>query len=160
MKQTPQMIKAQRAMRPGHISLPGFMGADARDLSQLLNDDNETVKRLNLTHEAIARRMQALRRAGEAGLGDFIAVPPHFEVRVDSARGRLPCPFGERGLYPKTHITVRNLALGRELTYSELGIHLIGAHGFYEGLGSPYRLEPEALAAILEIQPETAGGDR
>jgi hypothetical protein len=154
MKQTPQMTKAQRAMRPGHISLPGFMGADARDLSRLLDDDHEAVKRLNLTHAAIARRMQELRRAGEAGLGDFVAVPPCFEVRVDAVRGRLPCPFGERGLHAKTYVTVRNLALGREISYSELGIHLIGVHGFYEGAGSPYRLEPEALATILDIRPE------
>jgi hypothetical protein len=32
-------------------------------------------------------------------------------------------------------------------------IHLIDSHGFYEGKGSPFRLEPAALVEILDIQP-------
>lgn len=155
MKETPQMQRARANMRPGKISLPGFLGGE-RDLARRLDEDAEAVKRLGLTHAAVAARMRALRDAGAAGLGEFIAVPPHFEVRVDSVRGRLPCPFGERGLHPKTNVIVRNLATGRELTYTDLHIHLVAAHGFYEGRGTPYRLEPADLAAVLEVGPDPA----
>ena len=86
--------------------------------------------------------MVELRDAGMAGLGEFLDVAPHFEVRVDSVRGKLPCPFGDPGIFPKTNTTVRNKRLGREITYTDLHIHLIGSHGFYEGKGSPFRLEP------------------
>lgn len=154
MKQPPSIRKAQEEMRPGHISLPGFMGVDPRDLAQLMNDDHEAVKALGLTHQRIAQRMRELRDAGLRGLGEFVAVAPCFEVRVDSARGRLPCPFGERGLHDKTYAIVRNLRLDREITYTDLNIHLVGVHGFYEGRGSPYRLEPRDLQAILDIAPE------
>lgn len=152
MKETPQMKQARENMRPGKLSLPGFLG-DERDLARLIDADLETVKRLGVTHAAVAARMRELRDAGAAGLGEFMTVPPHFDVRVDSVRGRLPCPFGERGLYPKTSITVRNLRTGREVTYTDLHIHLVAAHGFYEGAGTPYRLEPADLVSILEIQP-------
>jgi hypothetical protein len=151
MKQTPQMKKAEREMQPGHISLSGFLTGDSRDLAQLLNDDHEAVKALGLTHARIADRMRALREAGVPGLGDFVTVPPHFEVRVDSVRGRMPCPFGERGLHSKTFTIVRNTRLGREITFTDLHIHLIAVHGFYEGHGSPYRLHPADLCDILEI---------
>ncbi len=154
MKQTPPMKKAEREMRPGHISLSGFLGGETRDLAQLLDDDHETVKALGLTHARIADRMRRLREAGVGGLGDFVTVPPNFEVRVDSVRGRLPCPFGERGLHSKAFTIVRNTRLGRELTFSDLHIHLIAVHGFYEGRGSPFRLAPADLQAILEIAPE------
>jgi hypothetical protein len=154
MKQTPEMQAVQRAMRPGQITRDGFLGADSRDLADLLAADDAAVKALDLTHRRIAARMTALRDAGLRGLGDFISVPPHFEVRVDSVRGRLPCPFGHPGLLAKTNITVRNLALKAEVTFTDLNIHLIADHGFYEGRGSAFRFEPAGLADILEIRPE------
>jgi hypothetical protein len=81
-------------------------------------------------------------------------VPPHFEVRVESVRGGLPCPFGHAGLYPKLNVAVRNLAHGGELLFTELNIHLIEAHGFYEGRGAAFRVDPDVLAQVLELEPE------
>jgi hypothetical protein len=153
MKQTVQMDRIQEKMAPGVITLDGFLGSDRRKLIDILLEDNEAVKRANLTHQQIAQRMIDLRDAGMQGLGEFIDVAPHFEVRVDSVRGKLPCPFGDPGIFPKTNITVRNLQLDREVVYTDLHIHMIGSHGFYEGKGSNFRLEPKALAEILEIEP-------
>jgi hypothetical protein len=48
---------------------------------------------------------------------------------------------------------VRNTKLGREVTFTDMHIHMIGSHGFYEGKGSPFRLEPKQLAEVLEIEP-------
>ncbi len=151
MKQTVQLQKAQESMRPGVITRDGFLGADRRNLIDMLIEDDEAVKRRSLTHPEVAGRMIELRDAGLRGLGEFVEVEPHFEVRVDSVRGKLPCPFGDPGVFPKTNITVRNLALGRELTFTDLHIHLIYAHGFYEGKGSPFRLEPLELIGVLEV---------
>lgn len=137
-------------MRPGVIVRDGFLGDDARSLSAILEADEATVARLGFTHAALAARMRQLRDAGLRGLGEPIRVEDHFEVRVDTVRGALPCPFGERGLHAKTFTIVRNLNTGRELTYADLSIHLIATHGFYEGRGSPFRLEPEEIVAVLE----------
>jgi hypothetical protein len=156
MKQTVQMDRIQQKMQPGVITRDGFLGRDPRKLIDILVEDEGAVKRLDLTHRRIAERMMAMRDAGMRGLGELISVEPHFEVRVDSVRGKLPCPFGDPGIFPKTNVTVRNLALDRELTYTDLHIHLIGSHGFYEGRGSVFRLEPAELVAVLEVQPEEA----
>lgn len=152
MKQTPQMEKIEENMRPGVITLSGFLGNDDRKLIDILIDDDALVKRLGYTHKGIAEKMIEFRRKGLAGLGDFVTVDNHFEVRVDSVRGKLPCPFGDPGVFPKVNITVRNLKSGKELTYTDLNIHLILVHGFYEGKGSLFRLEPEDLITILEIE--------
>ncbi|MBN2050191.1 MAG: hypothetical protein JW760_07075 [Spirochaetales bacterium] len=152
MKQSPQMQRIQQNMRPGVITLEGFLGKDERNLSDILEEDNATVQRLGLSHESIARRMEELKDQGAAGLGEFIEVPPHFEVKVESVRGKLPCPFEHPGIYPKTNITCNNLRTGKSLLYTDMHIHLIGSHGFYEGKGSLYRLEPEDLADILEVE--------
>ena len=99
--------------------------------------------------------MVEMRDKGKRGLGEFISVDPHFEVKVDSVRGKLPCPFGDPGVFPKLNTTVRNLSLNQEVTYTDLHIHFILVHGFYEGKGSPFRLEPKALITVLEVeQPE------
>jgi hypothetical protein len=153
MKQTVQMQEIQNSMKPGVIVRDGFLGTDARNLVDILTDDEAGVARLGLTHRGIADRMVALRDAGAAGLGEFIDVPPRFEVRVDSVRGKLRCPFGDPGIFPKTNTTVRNTRLGREITYTDLHIHMIGSHGFYEGKGSQFRLEPGDLAEVLEVPP-------
>lgn len=148
------MRMIQEKMKPGVITRDGFLGAEKRNLIDILIEDDETVKRMNLTHQIIANRMIELRDAGMQGLGDFISVEPHFEVRVDSVRGKLPCPFGDPGIFPKTNITVRNLKKNREILYTDLNIHLIYSHGFYEGRGSPFRLDPKDLVEILEVNPE------
>jgi hypothetical protein len=152
MKQSPQMQRIQNNMRPGKISLHGFLGADTRNLIDILTEDEADVQRLNLDHSTIAKKMHSLFMKGKEGLGEFVPVPPCFRVRVESIRGKLPCPFEHPGLYRKINITVKNLNLNKEITYTALGLHLIEAHGFYGGRGSPYRLNPKELAQILEIE--------
>ena len=153
MKQTVQMDRIQEKMRPGVLARDGFLGTDKRKLVEILIADEGLVRRMDLFHQGIAERMIELRDAGQRGLGEFIHVEPHFEVRVDSVRGKLPCPFGHPGIFPKTNTTVRNLELDREITFTDLSIHMIAAHGFYEGKGSPFRLDPEELGVVLEISP-------
>jgi hypothetical protein len=153
MKQTVQMDRIQEKMQPGVYTRDGFLGTDRRKLIDILIEDDEAVKRMDLTHQRIAERMIELRDAGMRGLGEFITLEPHYEVRVISVRGKLPCPFGDPGIFPKTNTVVRNTDLDREVTFTDLHIHMVGSHGFYEGKGSPFRLEPAALATVLDILP-------
>ncbi len=151
MKQTPEYDAIQRQMAPGVITLDGFLGKDTRKLIDILNADDAVVRRAEVTHELIAERMQYFRDAGLDGLGEFMSLDGHFEVRVDSVRGKLPSPFGGPGMYEKVNTTVVNKNLGRQIVYTDLHIHFVRDHGFYEGQGSPYRIEPEELIAVLEV---------
>ena len=151
MKQTEQMKEIQERMKPGVITLDGFLGPDERNLIDILVEDDAEVKRLGLTHEQIAARMQELKDAGKEGLGDLISVAPHYEISVDIRRGKLPCPFGHRGLIRKSIILVKNYLNGREITFTDMNIHMIKEHGFYQGKGSSFRMEPGDLVDILDI---------
>jgi len=155
MKQTPVYDQIQQQMRPGIITLDGFLGTDERNLIDIINEDEGTVQRHNLTHEKIAQRMQEFREKGLAGLEEFILLDETFDVRVDSVRGKLPSPFGGPGMYGKINTTVVNKKLGKQITYTDLHIHFVRDHGFYEGKGSPFRLEPEDLITILEVQSDS-----
>jgi len=156
MKQSPQLDHIQEQMRPGVITLDGFLGTDKRKLIDILIDDDGTVRRLGRTHKAIARKMEYFRDAGKDGLGEFITVDGHFAVKVDSVRGKLPSPFGGPGIYPKVNTTVRNTKLQKEVVYTDMHIHFVRDHGFYEGQGSPFRLEPELLIEVLEVPQESS----
>ncbi|MGE4453816.1 MAG: hypothetical protein AB7D92_04720 [Sphaerochaeta sp.] len=156
MKQTPEYDKIQMQMQKGVITLYGFLGDDKRKLVDILESDNLTVRKYHTTHQAIAERMEYFREKGLGGLGEFITVDETFEVKVETVRGVLPSPFGGKGMYGKTNTTVRNKKLDRSVVYTDLHIHFVRDHGFYEGKGSPFRLEPEDLIAVLEVPVEEA----
>jgi hypothetical protein len=151
MKQAPELREVQHRMQAGHITRDGFLGTDRRPLSQILEEDANTVNRLGLTHRQIAERMAHFTEAGKAGLGTTVLVEEHYEVRVEAVRGMLPCPWGHRGLYPKINVFLENTQAGREMVWTALTVHLVGEHGFYEGRGSPFRIEPEDAKEALGL---------
>jgi len=153
MKQNPEMKVAQHNMLPGVITMHGFLGRDSRDLVQIIDEDNSVIEELNITPEQIAEKMEFFREQGNRGLGEFIQVDPHFAVKVDSVRGKLRCPFEDPGLVPKTNVTVKNLEKHTELTYTDMNIHCIREHCFFEGKGSFFRMNPEFVIEILELKP-------
>ncbi len=151
MKQTPEFDKIQQQMKKGVITLDGFLGDDTRNLVDIIASDSMTVNRLNTTCQAIADRMEYFKNLGLTGLGEFISVDDTFDVKVDSVRGLLPSPFGGKGMYGKINTTVVNKKTGRSVVFTDLHIHFIADHCFFEGKGSPFRLEPEDLVTVLEV---------
>lgn len=151
MKQSPQLTEIQKNMHPGIITKDGFLGPDHRNLVDILIEDEAVVQRLNLTHQQIAEAMKKFRDEGKKGLSLFVDVEPHFQVKVEGVRGGLPSPFGEAGMVEKTNAIVKNLHLNREIYFTDLHIHMIEHHGFYQGKGSLYRLEPKDIVEVLEI---------
>jgi len=151
MKKANSLKAIEKVLQNDPSTRERFLGPDERSLAAILRADDEAVQRHGLTHARIAQRLLALRQAGWEGLGEPVSVPPHFEVCVDTARGKLPCPFGDPGSFAKVNTTVRNLKRGTEITFTDLNIHLIAAHEFYEGRGAPFRLDPEQVIDTLEM---------
>lgn len=151
VKQSPQLDRIQQNMRPMCLCGQGFLGYDPRKLIEILTEDQDTVNSLGLSHEGIAERLRSITEKARDGWGDPVVVEGKFEVEVNEARGRIPCPLGHPGLYPKTHVKLEKLGTGETLIWSDLAIHLIEKHGFYQGRGNPYRLDPPEVKRILEI---------
>lgn len=151
MKQSPELSTIQERMKPGVITSCGFLGPDRRNLVEILIDDDAAVQRLNTTHRKIAEKMKYFRDKGISGLGMFERIDGHFEVKVESMRGRLPSPFNDQEMIDKQNTTVKNNRLNTEIYFTDLQIHMIERHGFYQGKGSLFRIEPEKLVEILEI---------
>lgn len=154
MKMTPALAQAAAKMQPGGISRGGFFGHDERDLPTLLDDHHAACRRLGVSHQAIGAAMRRIGHAGHAGFGSPIIVAGKWEVTADENRGKIPCPFAHPGIFQKTVYAVKNLRLGKTVRYSELSIHLVYAHGFFQGRGAPFHNDPVLLVDVLEVKPD------
>ena len=138
-------------MAPGAITKEGFMGTDHRSLSEIIDADTAEVVRLGLTHEKIAAKLAEVTHQAIFAMGAPVCVGV-VELTANEAMGKLPCPFGHPGLYPKAILDGCRCDTDQRLRWTALQVHLIGEHGFYEGKGSTFRLEPEALARFLGLK--------
>jgi hypothetical protein len=149
MKQNPELKKIQDHMQPGSLSAEGFLGDDNRNLIDIMNEDNQFVERVGLSHQEIAGRLRELTKAAAAGLGAPMTFGEDYIVSSEDHRGRIPCPFHDRFYADKRNTIAENRRTGRRMLWTDLHIHMIEAHGFYEGKGSHFRLEPTDLIHFL-----------
>jgi hypothetical protein len=148
-------------MRPGAFSQSGFLGEDER-LEDVLATDARTLEDLGLSAEEVAAPLDQLLYAAEAARSRFARVDGQFEISIELFTGFQICPWapnphsgqctaggGVRHASVKWHL--RNRRSGERLSGPGMIVHLIRAHGFFEGFQSPNRVDPRTLVRILEL---------
>ncbi|TFH15788.1 MAG: hypothetical protein E4H02_07150 [Lentisphaerales bacterium] len=149
MKQPPDIQKLEETLNASKISAGGFMGSDRRPLQEILEADASELVRLGHTTSGIADRMRHIMASAERGLGSWVQVDDTIQASATDTRGVLPCPWPHPGTYLKTAVVARNTRTGKTIRWSALSIHLIEEHGFFEGQGSAFRLEPDILVDVI-----------
>ena len=149
MKQSPELKLIEENMMPGSLSAQGFLGDDCRNLTDILRDDARALKQTGITQEALADKMQELTDFGMQGLGRPMSMDGIFEIEAEDYRGKLPCPFRDNAKIDKRQTRVSRLDSGDVIRWTDLNIHMIREHGFFEGHGSTYRLDPAKLVRFL-----------
>jgi hypothetical protein len=144
----------EQKMRPRNCSVLGFLGANER-LGDVLKKDDETVKRLGLTHGKIAERIEYFIRAiNGRPQREGKLVDGNYLVSGNSWRGGQECPWGDAGpfmRYSNLDLSIVNRTTGEKINLPGGIVHLITEHQFYEGEASPYRVDPEKAARVLDI---------
>lgn len=142
-------------MRPGASSevgsTKGFLGQDEKLLDILAEDNQFVVYELGLTHQELAKHLHILGAIGIKHDGQEILYHgKRFKAKVVAFRGTQLSPFYDM---TKTNqeATVQNLDNGREIRYSLLVPHMIERYGFYEGKGTPYRVDPKKVVEVLDF---------
>ena len=141
--------RIEQALRCSGSLCHHFMGIDHRSLQQIIAADTHMVALLGTSHAQIADRLARLTRRGQAGLGDPVLLGGRYELCVTDFRGTVTCPWGDAGAWPKSHIVLTDRHTAVSLQWTHLCLHLIAQHGFYQGIGSPYRLDPRTLQFLL-----------
>ncbi len=149
MKQNPELKLIEENMIPGALSAQGFIGDDSRNLTDILRADADSLKQAGITQEELADKMQELTDFGMQGLGRPVPMDGRFEIEVEDYRGKLPCPFRDNAKIDKRQTRVRRLDTDVVMRWTDLNIHMIREHGFFEGHGSAYRLDPVELGRFL-----------
>ena len=152
MKRSPQLQRIVDRMAPGALCREGFLGADRRPLEEILDADRSTVAGLGLTHEQLGRGLGEVLAAGVAAQGGPARVGERLTAVHREAMGRIPSPWPGEGTFPKGEVELTDEAAGLTLRFTALSAHLVARHGFYQGRGSPYRLEPDVLARVLGMR--------
>ena len=137
-------------MDPGAWTKDGFLGDDPLGIDRI-DSDRALLAQFDVNAEELGVRLEELWNRARTSEGEEYKPVPDVSVRIDEARGRMPCPFGHPGLYRKGLMTVTTPDL--RLMISPLSIHMIKAHEFFGGRGSPFRLEPNQVVTLIRALP-------
>jgi hypothetical protein len=148
-------------MRPGAKSevgsSAGFLGPDEKLLEVLAIDNRYVVDEMGLTHQDLARHLHAIGAIGrwqkldhKKSTYEFVYHGRRFKVTTEIRSTQQPSPFRD-GDKSGTNITLENLDNGKKLGYALLVPFMIERYGFYEGKGTPYRVEPSMVLEVLDF---------
>jgi hypothetical protein len=149
MKKSPQTEKLEEILRSSKLVAGGFMGNDSRSLSEIIDSDLAEISKLDFTVGQITERMRKITEAAIPNLGNWVGIDEKRQALVDEAKGWLVCPWPHAGRFAKRVTTIRVTESGETVRWSDLNIHLIGEHSFFEGKGSAFRIEPGKLIRII-----------
>ena len=148
----------EERMRPGNFSAAGFLGP-RESLRDVLDADARALAVLGVGAAALANFLEELLVAA-IGSKRATAIVGDFRIGLKRYKGPQICPFapqphenpcpgpGDRRL-ASVDWSIRDVRRGLQMSGPGLIVHLIGAHGFFEGRESPYRVAPHDLARLL-----------
>jgi hypothetical protein len=67
MKKSPDLQKLERILRSSKLSAVGFMGEDARSLTEIIDADSAELARLSYTTARLAEKMQQITKPSATG---------------------------------------------------------------------------------------------
>ena len=150
MKQSPQEKKLEEILRSTKLVAGGFMGTDSRHPVEVIQQDGAELEKFGLTPAQVAQRMRKLTELAKPRLGNWIDSSFYqLHVKSEDFKGSLVCPWPHSGMFDKRITTVERLDTGQKLSWTDLNIHMIEAHGFFEGCGAFFRIEPADAVQIL-----------
>ena len=150
-RRAPEEAEMYALLGPSPISAQGFLGEDARDWEDILADDQRTLEGLGVPRDRLVLALRdVFDRAMQSG-GDPVEVGPGVVAECLECRGRVPSPFQGEGTFPKHQVRVSREDGSEALVITPLALHLIARHGFFQGIGSPFRIDPARAVSLLRL---------
>ena len=150
MKQSPREKKLEEMLRSGKLVAGGFMGTDTRHPIEVIEQDVIELENLGVTTHQLVKRMEELTAMAKPRLGSWIDDPSgKLRIKSEDFKGVLVCPWPHPGHYEKRITTVQHRETGKQVVWTDLNIHMIADHGFFEGRGAFFRIEPVEIVELL-----------
>jgi len=151
MKHSPSDHHLNARLGPTKFAADGFLGTDTRPLDEIVAADLRTLASSGVTKESLVTALRDTYTKARDALGAEIEIRPGVTTVFHESMGRIPSPFRGDGVFAKGEAVVTDTETGRQLRITALGISLIEKHGFFQGLGSTFRIEPEAAVQMLVL---------
>lgn len=136
---------------PTRFSGTGFLGDDPRDWEDIVAADMRALAEHGVRIGALLAALRNVFDAAVAAQGDDVDVAPGVMASCLECRGRAPSPFPGEGTFAKHQVRVMRTSGEVCFILTELGLHLIERHHFFQGFGSPFRIDPLAAARLLGL---------
>jgi len=149
MKQTPADKSLSNRLHASKFSAAGFLGDDPRTIDEIIAADHLLLQSTGLTREQLVAGLRRIHDQAKAALGAETEISPQVVAVYYESMGKIPSPFRGEGVFEKGEAVVTDVETGRTLNLTPLGLHLIGKHGFFQGLGCRYRIDPQTAADLL-----------
>jgi hypothetical protein len=148
MKKSPKDERIEKLLRSSRLVADGFLGCDERDLQKIIDDDASVLEKLGYTAGELSEKMRQLTGAARPMLGNPVQIGP-LTVTYEDFKGAIVCPWPHPGRFAKAITTVERIDTHERIRWTDLNIHMIAEHGFFEGKGSAFRIEPSELIKII-----------
>jgi len=117
----------------------------------LAEDNKYVVDQLGRTHQELAIHLRVAAAIGEkAQQPEFVYYGRRFRITLEYTLGYQDSPFHD-GTRTSGEATLENLSNGKKIHYSLLVPDMIERYGFYEGHGTPYRVEPKRIVEVFDF---------
>lgn len=146
MKKSPSEYELMRGLHPSKFSAQGFLGSDRRPIDEIVSEDLWVLERHHVSKEALVQALRHAYDTAQKALGAEVFIHAGVTAIFYESMGRIPSPFRGDGVFEKGEAVVKDVDGGHSIIITRLAIHLIEKHGFFQGKGSRYRIDP--LAAI------------
>ncbi|MFH1760015.1 MAG: hypothetical protein ABIA63_02840 [bacterium] len=152
MKRSPEEDELYRRLKPSRFSGSGFLGNDNRSLEEIIDADLQMLNKLGISKEELADNLIMVFKRAKSAFGAEVTVTDSTKAIYYESRGRIPSPFKGDGVFEKGIVMVKNIKMHKEIVITSLSINLVEKYGFFQGIGSPYRINPEIAVLILGLR--------
>lgn len=151
MKQTPADRERRKMLESSKFSAEGFLGTDTRSVEEIIAADGRVLEEADVTTGQIAARLRELYEQARDGYGREVQIGESLIAQFHESMGRVPSPFRGDGVFHKGEAVITDSRTNTTLVVTALGIALIEKHGFFQGMGSRYRIDPAAAIGVLGL---------
>ena len=148
MKELPEGKKIEELLGSSRLVADGFLGQDERGLQEIIEADALQLKKIGYSAGQVGERMRELTDAAKPLLGNPVETGG-LVVTYEDFKGAIVCPWPHPGRFAKAITTVSRTGSEQIIKWTDLNIHMIAEHGFFEGRGSAFRIEPLELVKII-----------
>ena len=150
MKETPEDKALEDRLGASKFSGEGFLGSDHRPVDEIVAADLHALAQLGVSKDALLAALRDAFEKARAALGGEVAIRPGVTAVAHESMGRIPSPFRGDGVFEKGEVVVAAPS-GAGFILTSLGLALIEKHGFFQGRGARYRIDPARAAALLGL---------